>query len=97
MRGNANQDASDSNNGKLNYHYADLIEKEKLLLQYFSKNTKIELEEKKKEKIDNPGKEKQEKKEYYSKNRKKQEPWDPCYFHCCLFKPTIHYLQGTTL
>ena len=28
MSDNANWDASDSDNGKLNYHYADLIEKE---------------------------------------------------------------------
>ena len=41
-RANANQEASNSNNGKLNDHYADLIEKEK--------NTKIEPEEKKRKK-----------------------------------------------
>ena len=46
MLDNTNQDASDSNNGKLNYHYADLIEKEKLPLQNLFKNTKIEPEEK---------------------------------------------------
>ena len=61
MLDNTNQDTSDSNNGKLNYHYADLIQKEKLLLQKLFKNTKIEREEKKKEKIGNSGKEKQEK------------------------------------
>ena len=60
QRDNANQDASDSNNGKLNYHYADIIEKEKLLLQNLFKNTKIEPEETKKEKIGNSGIEKQE-------------------------------------
>ena len=70
MRANANQDASDSNNGKLYYYYADLIEKEKLLLQNLFKNTKTEPEGKKKEKIGNLGKEKQEKKENFSKNRK---------------------------
>ena len=45
---NANQEASDSNNRELNYHYADLIEKEKLLLRNLFKNMKIEPEEKKK-------------------------------------------------
>ena len=58
---NANQEASDSNNGKLNYHYADLIEKEKLLLRNLFKNTEIEAGRKKKEKIGNSGKNKQEK------------------------------------
>ena len=43
----ANQDAPDSDNEKINYRYADLIEKEKLLLQNLFKNTKIEPEEKK--------------------------------------------------
>ena len=59
---NANQDASDSNNGKLNNHYADLIETEKFLLQNLFKNTKIE-----------PG-EKKGKKEYFSKNRNRTTP-----------------------
>ena len=62
MRDNANQHVSDSNNGKLDYHYADLIEKEKFLLQNFFKNTKTEPEGKKKKKIRNLGKNKQEKK-----------------------------------
>ena len=44
---NANQGASDSNNGKLNCHYVDLTENEKLLLQNPFKNMKIEPEEKK--------------------------------------------------
>ena len=84
MLDNTNQDASDSNNGKLNYHYADLIEKEKLLLQNLFKNMKIEPEEKKRKKQEIWAKknrkkqEKKEKQEYYSKNRKKQESCDPC-------------------
>ena len=36
---------------KINYHYADLIEKEKLLLQNLLKSTKIELKKKKKYEI----------------------------------------------
>ena len=47
---NANKDASDSNKGKLNYHYTDLSEKEKLQLQNLLKNTKIEPKEKKEKK-----------------------------------------------
>ena len=64
MQNNTNQDSFNSNNGKLNYHYTDLIEKEKLLFQNLFKNTKIELEEKKikQEKIGNLGKNKQGKK-----------------------------------
>ena len=42
MLDNENWDASDSNNGILNYHYADLIKKEKLQLQNLFKNAKIE-------------------------------------------------------
>ena len=55
---NANWDAFDSHNGKLNFHYAHLIEKEKHLLQNLFKNTKIEPEGKKREKIGNLGKNK---------------------------------------
>ena len=68
--------ASDSNNGKLNYHYADLREKEKLLLQNIFKNKKIEPEEKKRKKQEiraKKNRKKKEKQEYYSKNRKKQD------------------------
>ena len=82
MLDNTNQGTSDSNNGKLNYHYADLIEKEKLLLQNLFKNTKIEREEKNRKKQEIRAKiirKKIEKKrgEYYSKSRKKQDLCDP--------------------
>ena len=41
MLGNANWDASDSENEKINHCYADLFEKEKLLSQNLFKSTKI--------------------------------------------------------
>ena len=71
---NANQEASDSNNGKLDYHYADLIEKEKLLLQNLFKNTKIEPEEKKRKKQEiwakiNRGKKKRKKRALFKKQK----------------------------
>ena len=43
----ANKDASDSDNGKINYLYADQIEKEKLLLQNLLKSMRIKPKKKK--------------------------------------------------
>ena len=75
-----NSDAFDSDNGKINYHYADLIEKEKFLLQNLSKSTKIEP----KTKTGKSSKYKQGKKwkkEYYSKNRGEKGIVRPLYIH----------------
>ena len=62
----ANKDASDSDNGKIKYCYADLIEKEELMFQNLLKSTKTE-PKKKKKKIRN-----------LDQKKKKNELCDPC-------------------
>ena len=65
----ANQDAYDSDNGKINDCYADLIEMETFLLQNLFKSTKTEPKKRGeiKAKINWKKQGKKGKKEYYSK------------------------------